>query len=172
MTSSEFKLLILPLKNRMYRFAMSLLSQNADAEDVVQDVMIKCWEEIDDPKKIKNIEAFSMKMIRNKSLDKLKRKGRNYLQIVDQYELNTNGSDPFEVTRQREAMSRIRDIMELLPEKQRSVIALRDIEGYTYNDISETLNMDLNQVKINLHRARTYIREQMIKFENYGISKT
>lgn len=154
----------------MYRFAMSLLSQSADAEDVVQEVMIKCWEDIVDPEKIENIEAFSMKMIRNKSLDKLKKKGRNYLQIVDQYNLSTEVSDPYEVTREREAISRIKDIMELLPEKQKSVIALRDIEGYSYNEISETLNMDMSQVKVYLHRARNYIREQMIKIENYGIS--
>ena len=169
MTSSEFKQLILPLKNKLYRFAKSFVCE-ADAEDVVQDVMIKCWEDIDDPKSISNIEAFSMKMVRNKSLDKLKKKGRHYLQVVDQYDLSSESKDPFEKTKENEAISKIRDIIRLLPQKQRNVISLRDVEGYSYKEIGEMLDMTVDQVKVNLHRARTYVRSQMQKINEYGIS--
>ncbi|MEM7162110.1 MAG: RNA polymerase sigma factor [Bacteroidota bacterium] len=169
MTSSEFKQLILPLKNKLFRFAQSFVSRE-DAEDVVQDVMIKCWEDIDRPQQIDNIEAFSMKMVRNKSLDKLKKKGRNYLQVVDQYQLHSREKDPHEKTGESETISKIKDIISLLPQKQRNVINLRDIEGYSYNEIAETLEMSTDQVKVNLHRARVYVREQMKKINAYGIS--
>ena len=149
---------------------MTFLSTGADAEDVVQDVMIKCWEDINDVNEIENIEAFSMRMTRNKSLDKLKKKGRNYLQVVEQYDLKADIDDPYEKTRQKEAISKIKDIMELLPQKQRSVISLRDVEGYSYNEIAEMLEMNMEQVKVNLHRARKYVREQLIKINSYGIS--
>ncbi len=169
MTSSEFKQLILPLKNKLFRFAQSFVCRE-DAEDVVQDVMIKCWEDIEDPNNIDNMEAFSMKMVRNKSLDKLKKKGRNYLQVVDQYNLSSGTKNPYEETKEKESISQIRDIIQLLPQKQKNVILLRDIEGYSYNEIGETLDLSIDQVKVNLHRARTYVRKQMVKINEYGLS--
>ena len=169
MTSSEFKQLILPLKNKLFRFAQSFVCKE-DAEDVVQDVMVKCWEDIENPEKIENMEAFSMRMVRNKSLDKLKKKGRNYLQVVEQYNLSSATKNPYEATKEKESMNQIRDIILLLPQKQRNVIQLRDIEGYSYNEIGETLEMSVDQVKVNLHRARVYVREQMTKINAYGLS--
>ncbi len=168
MTSLEFKQIVLPLKNKLYRFAMSFLKMQADAEDVVQDVMIKCWETIREPNKIENIEAFSMTMVRNKSLDKLKKKGRNYLQVAEQFELASSSASPFEKTVESETISRIQTLIKTLPENQRSVIVLRDVEGFSYEEISEILDMNLSQVKVNLHRGRKQVRTQMIEINSYG----
>jgi RNA polymerase sigma-70 factor (ECF subfamily) len=56
-----------------------------------------------------------------------------------------------------------------LPEKQRQVIHLRDIEGYSYNEICEILELDMNQVKVNLFRARNAVREKLTKMNAYGL---
>ena len=169
MTSLEFKQLVLPLKNKMYRFAMSFLKIQADAEDVVQDVMIKCWETIRDPKEIKSIEAFGMTLVRNKSLDKLKKKGRNYTEVSEQYDLASASASPLDETVISDSVQRIRSLISNLPEAQRSVIVLRDMEGFTYDEISQVLGIKVNQVKVYLHRARKQVRTQMIKTESYGV---
>jgi len=169
MTSSEFINAILPLKNKMFRFAMSFLKMQAEAEDVVQDVMIKCWETIKDPNSIDNMEAFGMTLIRNKSLDKLKKKGRNYLQVNEVFDLASSGLSPDEKAIESDTVGRIKTLMNNLPEAQRSVVILRDIEGFSYDEIAKIQGITLQSVKVNLHRGRKKIREQLIQIESYGV---
>ncbi|HCW09182.1 MAG TPA: RNA polymerase sigma factor, partial [Cytophagales bacterium] len=61
------------------------------------------------------------------------------------------------------------ELMTSLPDKQRQVMHLRDIEGYSYNEISEILELDMNQVKVNLFRARNAVREKLLKLNAYGL---
>ena len=66
-------------------------------------------------------------------------------------------------------MQRINQLIASLPEKQRQVIHLRDVEGYSYNEICEILELDMNQVKVNLFRARNAVREKLMKINAYGL---
>jgi len=170
-TTQAFKELILPLKNKLFRFAFSYLKDEDDAKDVVQDVMIRSWEEIEDVKSIKNLEAWCMTLVKNRSLDRLKRKGRNYLQVVDQHYISSEAADPLQVTMEREDDLRIKGIIARLPEKQREVIKLRDMEGYTYLEIAEILEIELNHVKVLLHRARNQVKEELRKTHGHGIEE-
>lgn len=167
-TVSQFKKSILPLRDKLYRFALSYVKNRDEAADVVQDVMVKTWEDIDSPASIRNIEAWCMTLVRNKSLDQLKRKGRNFLQIVDQYDLQSDTKDPLEVTQANETRASINEIIADLPPKQRDVISLRDLEGYSYKEIAEILEIDVNNVKVLLHRARMTVREALTKMNAYG----
>ena len=169
MTSLEFKQTILPLKNKLFRFAMSFLKMQADAEDVVQEVMIKCWESIKEPSKIENMEAFSMTLVRNKSLDKLKKKGRRYEEISETFSLSSSGANPYEETAEKDTVGSIKRMINELPEKQRTVIILRDVEGFSYDEIAKIIDMSLSLVKVNLHRGRKQVRTQMMELENHGI---
>ena len=148
---------------------MSFLKMQADAEDVVQEVMIKCWESIKEPSKIENMEAFSMTLVRNKSLDKLKKKGRRYQDISEGFSLSSSGANPYEETAEKDAVISIKKFITELPEKQRTVIILRDIEGFSYDEIAKILDMSLSLVKVNLHRGRKQVRTQMMELENHGI---
>jgi RNA polymerase sigma factor (sigma-70 family) len=168
-TTQVFEQMILPLKNKLFRFALSYLKNEDDAKDVVQDVMIKSWEEMEDVSAIRNVEAWCMTLVKNRSLDRLKRKGRNYLQVVDQHHLSANGVDPLQHTMQKETHLKIKGIIARLPEKQREVISLRDVEGYTYNEIAEILEIELNHVKVLLHRARMQVRNELKTLQEYGI---
>ena len=167
-TAKVFEQLILPLKNKLFRFAMSYLKDVDEAKDVVQDVMIKIWEDLKDDSGIRNVEAWCMTLVKNKSLDRLKRSGRNYLQIVDQHHLAAVTADPYEVTVRKEQGQAIRKVINGLPEKQREVISLRDIEGYSYNEIAEILEIELGNVKVLLHRARIQVRQQLKEQVEYG----
>ncbi len=160
-TTEQFKEFILPLKNKLFRFALSFLLNEDDAKDVVQDVMIKSWEEIDDIKTIRNMEAWCITMTRNKSLDRLRKKGRNYLQISDQKHLKSSEPNPLQKISTVESYSAIRGVISGLPDKQQEVIVLRDMEGYTYKEISKLLDIDLNHVKVLLHRARAAVKKKL-----------
>ena len=169
-TPLQFKQNILPLKNKLFRFALTFLPNEAEAKDVVQEVMIKTWESIQELKSIASIEAWCMTLTRNRSLDVLKKKGRNYVQIVDQYNLHSPDADPLKKMEQKDSVGNIRVIISQLPPKQREVITLRDVKGYSYKEIAEMMRIEMGNVKILLHRARSTVKQQIIKVNNHGIS--
>ena len=169
MTTEQFQQQILPHKNKLFRFAKVYLNE-ADAKDVVQEVMLTAWEKIDDPRSVKNLEAWCMTLTRNKSLNMLKKKGRNYLQLADQYDLSSGAANPLKKTVDREVAGKIRGIIASLPEKQRAVITLRDVEGYSYKEMAKVLKLEMNHVKVLLFRARKQVKEQLTRINNYGIS--
>lgn len=152
-------------KNKMYRFARSYVRDDEEAKDLVQDVLLKLWESASTLGDVKNTEAWCMTLIRNKSLDRLKRAERKLRAVRDN---GTPGPDavssepsPDLALSNKELGAMIRNSAAALPEKQRAAFHLRDVEGYSYMEISETLEMDMNQVKVNIFRARKTLREAL-----------
>ena len=171
MTQDQFTQLILPLKNKLFRLALAYLGNEEEAKDVVQEVMLKTWEEVDDPASIRNLEAWCIRLAKNNALDRLKRKGRNPMPVETQYALPSKEGDPLYQTEVQESLHRIRHIISSLSEKQRAVITLRDVEGYTYQEVAEIMQIEINHVKVLLHRARNKVKERLSRIYNHGISK-
>jgi len=163
MSLKQFKNDILPVKDKLYRFANSILRNGMEAEDVVQEVFIRLWQRRDHWSEIENIEALTMKMTKNLALDKLRSKHNRTDALPDYADWRDDGAQPDEMTERNDTISRIRTIMQELPEKHRLVMQLRDIEGLSYEEICTTLDMPMSQVKINLFSARKQIREHLIK---------
>jgi len=145
----------------LYRFALSFVSNEADAKDVVQDVMIKSWQRIEDIDAIKNLEAWCITMTKNRCLDLIRKKGRHNLDLDDQLHIASREPSPLEKTVTDDSMKRIESLIEDLPDNQRAVITLRDIEGYTYKEIAKILELDMNHVKVLLHRSRMAIKSKL-----------
>lgn len=152
---------ILPLKNAMYRMALRITSGSHEAEDVVQDVIIKLWNMRDRLDDVDNLEAFAMRMTRNLAIDR-RRMQANRTESLDaameQPQADNGDSEA------REQVESIRKIMQLLPEKQRSAMHLRDFEGYSYKEIADILTMTEDQVKVNIFRARQFIKSKLTPF--------
>ncbi len=148
---------------------MSILKQEADARDIVQDTMMKAWEEIGELRLINSVEAWCMTVTRNKALNLLNRKSNKFVELPDELNQSVGRPDPLRQTVINDSVNRIKVIMEMLPLKQREVIHLRDVEGYSYKEIAEVLDLSMNHVKVLLHRARHEIREQLMKAHNHGI---
>jgi RNA polymerase sigma factor (sigma-70 family) len=166
MTPEEFKIEVFPLKNKLFRFAKRLLEHTEEAEDMVQEVFIKLWNKRDKLREYRSIEALAMITIKNQCLDKLR--NRKYSvekidQIKDEVEevMNEEKRDLSDV------MGRIHRIIKTLPEQQRMIIQLRDIEGYDYQEIAEILEMNENAIRVNLSRARKKIREIITQHQLY-----
>lgn len=158
---------ILPLKNELYRLALRITLNPAEAEDVVQETMMKVWNRRDEWERLESIEAFCLTICRNLSLDKLRRMD-NQAQTLDATIDPSDSrvaSNPEEQTVQRDRVQLVRQLINQLPEKQRSVMQLRDIEGKSYRDIATILQISEEQVKINIFRARKTIKERFLKID-------
>ena len=165
----NFEKLAISIKDKLYRFALRMTGDMAEAEDVVQEVFIKVWNKRDDMQDVLNHEAYCMTLTRNLSLDKMRSKHRRTAEIGEALQLTDSYSTPYDAAEANDAISRIRKWMHELPEKQRLTMHLRDIEGMTYDEISAVLEMPMTQVKVNLHRARQFIREKMLAAESFKL---
>ena len=167
---------VLPLKNRLYRLALRITLNPAEAEDAVQESLIRVWEHRDEWDQIDSMEAYSLTICRNVSLDMAGKAGRGNVQLNEELRVKNEESSMFNVQcsmlnefEQKERLSLVKKIMDTLPEVQRSIMELRDIEGKTYQEIADILKLSETQVKVYLHRARTSIRQQAEKIEKYGL---
>lgn len=171
MTLEAFQNMVFPVKNKLYRFAFRLLGNNEEAKDVVQEVMIKVWSGRDQLDQVQNLEAWCMRITKNLSLDRLRQQQRRPTDSLEKgMHLSHHSLTPAESTELGERMKRIAELMAELPDKQRQVMHLRDIEGYSYNEICEILEIDMSQVKVNLFRARNAVREKLLKMDAYGLA--
>jgi RNA polymerase sigma-70 factor (ECF subfamily) len=172
MKKFSFQNNVLPLKNELYRLALRITLNPAEAEDVVQDTMIKVWNRREQWEQIESMEAFCLTICRNLALDKNKRQ-ENWNQSLDEdvYEApdKSYSSNPEEQAMQQDRITLIRKLIDSLPEKQRSVMQLRDVEGKTYKEIAAIMEISEEQVKINIYRARQNIKQKYLETEKYGL---
>ena len=171
MKKISFRNDVLPLKNELFRLALRITLNRAEAEDVVQETMIKVWNRRDRWDEIESMEAFCLTICRNISLDKIKKAENQNQSLNDEHDApdRSYASNPEEQAEQRDKVLLIRRLLDNLPEKQRSAMQLRDFEGKSYKEIAGILAISEEQVKINLFRARQTIKQTFIETETYGL---
>jgi len=167
MLASEFKTKVLPLSNKLMRFASQLLHDEEQARDIIQDVFLKLWQKKDSLREIENMEAFAMRMTRNRCLDLFKAK-KPVLAEDDFLKRNaTESRDLQNEIELSESALLVRKLIRDLPDIQRTVMHLRDIEQYEYEEIAHMTDLTVNTIRVNLSRARKKVRDELIKRE-YG----
>ena len=170
MEFEAFKSQVFPFKDKLYRFALRMVKSEDEAKDIVQETMIRAWNNFEKLKNIAKPEAWCMTVTKNLALDSLRSKKRWNLQSNEEEIVLTDVlPTPAAATEMTDTLSQIHEIINELPPKQRQVMHLRDLEGHSYEEICEILEITLNQVKVSLHRARRSVREQLIKVEEYGL---
>ncbi|MGB5317141.1 MAG: RNA polymerase sigma factor [Robiginitalea sp.] len=168
MTQSEFLEIVMPFKDKLYRLAKRLLISSEEAEDATQEVLLKLWS---GKKKIEgyaNVEAFAMTMTRNFCLDRLKSRQAGNLKLVHS-NFTDGGSSLQQQVETRDSLDWVSRIMDELPEQQRMVLQLKDVEAYDYPEIEELLDMKPTAVRVTLSRARKAVREKLLEKHRYGI---
>jgi len=168
MTQTEFLNIVMPFKDKVFRLAKRLLVSTEEAEDATQEILMKLWNNKSKIEEYKNVEAFSMTMTKNFCLDKLKSKQAQNLKIVHSNYQDHNVSLQKQVEL-NDSLSWVERIIEDLPEQQKMVIQLRDIEQYEYDEIGKMLDMNNTAVRVSLSRARKTIREKLTNTHRYGI---
>jgi RNA polymerase sigma factor (sigma-70 family) len=168
MTQKEFLNVVMPFKDKVYRLAKRLLISTEEAEDATQEVLMKLWNNKEKIGEYNNVEAFSMTMTKNFCFDKLKSKQSQNLKIVHNNYEDNNISLQKQVEL-NDSVDWVSRIIKDLPEQQRMVIQLRDIESYELEEIAQMLEMNNTAVRVALSRARKTIRERLTNTHSYGI---
>ena len=160
---------ILPLKDKLFRLALRITFDRAEAEDVVQDTMIRVWNKREEWTQFGSIEAYCLTVAKSLAIDRSQKKEAQNVELTPEMEEESEISGPYDQLVNNERMSIIHRLINELPEKQRLIMQLRDIEGESYKEIAKILNLTEEQVKVNLFRARQKVKQRYLEIDEYGL---
>lgn len=168
MNQNEFVKSITPFKDKLFRLAKRLLVSTEEAEDATQEVLLKLWNKNEDLENYNSLEAFAMTMTKNYCLDQLKSKRAGNLKLVHD---NYTDREPSlqKKLEDIDSLNWVEKVINQLPEQQRMIIQMRDIEQYEFEEIAKILDMNETAIRVALSRGRKTIREFMSKTHDYGI---
>lgn len=160
---------ILPLKDKLFRLALRITFDSSEAEDIVQDTLIKAWDKRDEWQQIESIESYCMTITRNLAIDRSQKMEARNMELTPEAQEMPDTLTPEKLFEQDEQLQLIHQAINSLPEKQRTIVQLRDIEGKSYKEIAEILGITEEQVKVNLFRARQRIKTEINGINDYGL---
>lgn len=169
MKEISFRNDILPLKDKLYRLALRITLDSAEAEDIVQDTMIRVWNKRDEWAQFNSIEAFCLTVARNLAIDRSQKSEAQNIELTTETQEMSDGSTPERQMERNEQMDLVRKLINELPEKQRTIIQLRDIEEKSYKEIADVMQLTEDQVKVTLFRARQRIKAKYNEIQSYGL---
>lgn len=171
MLPKEFKTLVLPLSNKLLNFAIKLLQDEDTARDVTQEVFLKLWQTRERLNKVENIEAFAMRMIRNKCFD-MHRSKRSFSINDKMVEVKDEAEHYLDHDLELSEDARlIKKLIKQLPDLQQKVIQMRDLQQLEYDEIAEITGLKINAIRVNLSRARKKIKDELLKQHGYGLER-
>ena len=168
MNQNEFVQLTTAFKDKVFRLSKRLLVSTEEAEDVTQEILVKLWTKKESLTSYKNVEAFAMTMTRNYCLDQLKAKRAANVKI-DIADFKDSGATVDKKLEDYDSLNWVEKSINQLPEQQRTIIHLRDVEQYEFEEIAKMLQISESTIRVALSRARKTVREKMTKINNYGI---
>ena len=169
MNQIEFLKIINPFKDKVFRIAKRLLVSSEEAEDATQEVLIRLWNKKEGLEKYNSVEALAVTMTKNYCLDQLKSKRAGNLKLVHSNYSDTNAGVDKQIE-DKDSWNWVEKIMNDLPDQQRLIVQMRDVEEYEFSEIAKALEMNETAVRVALSRARKMIKEKLVEKHNYGIS--
>lgn len=165
MKELDFRTDVLPLKDKIFRLALCITFDREESEDITQDTLVRVWERRNEWHQIENIEAYCLTICRRMAVDYVRKKKLKSDKEQDianyQFSFVHTETTPDEILDQRQRVMAVQQLIDQLPEVQRTIIQLRDIEGMRYDEIALSTGLTETQVKVYLHRARKKIRENL-----------
>lgn len=162
MKEIDFQNDLLPLKNKLFRVALRITLDRPEAEDVVEDTLIRTWEQRAKLTDIDNLEAYCLTICRNLAIDRSEKKDAQHLSLEhiggERADSSPRADEKME---QDERLKWVEKLFAKLPEKQRTALQLRDIEGYSYREVAGIMNIGEADVKVTLHRARQTLKQKI-----------
>jgi RNA polymerase sigma-70 factor (ECF subfamily) len=167
MQLEQFKSAIIPLRQKLFLLALKYLQQEEDAEDAVQETLLRLWNIREQLEGVSSPGAFAMQTLKNICIDRL-RSHREKI-TADDFYLGANSETPYSKIEQKDAVSLVKQIIGHLPELQKMIILMRDMDGYELQEIAEITGTQVSAVTVNLSRARKKVREKFAKAMNYQL---
>lgn len=168
MVARDFKTSVLPISKKLLRFATHFLKDEDTAKDVVQDVFLKLWQKRDNLAEIENIDAFAMRMTKNRCLDLIRANRIVAIDAETDHNLKQETVDVHSKVELSESANQIKILINKLPDLQRQVMQMRDIEQLSYEEIADITDLKANSIRVNLSRARKKVRDEFIKLNSDG----
>jgi len=168
MNQIEFLQITTPFKDKVFRLAKRLLISTEEAEDATQEILVKLWRKNESLLDFNSVEAFAMTMTKNYCLDQLKSKRAANVKLT--HDNFTDKSPRLDkILEDVDSLNWVEKIINQLPQQQKLIIQMRDVEQYDFDEIAKILEMNETAIRVALSRARKTIRENMIKIHGYGI---
>ncbi len=164
MELEKFKSDVVPLRNKLQNVAKNMLANEVDAEDAVQETFLRLWNQRSQLSNHPNVGGFAMQTLKNICIDKLRAERHNV--SLDGISIAGNSITPYTFTEQQDSVLIIRNIIDSLPETQRHIITLRDIDGYELGEIAAIIGSEESTVRVNLSRARKTVRDKFLSMNN------
>lgn len=172
MKTKTFQDDVLPLKDMLFRLALHITQERQRAEDVVQETLLKIWNRRDQWDQIESMEAFAATLCRNRALDMMRQEERRQqlFSTPDGYgDYPSAAANPEQQAVESDRVSLVRQLISQLPERLSTAMHLRDIEGKSYKEIADIMDVSEQQVKTYIFRARQTVRQKFVQRDNYGL---
>ena len=169
-----FRKLVEHYQKQAFSFAFRILANEEDARDVVQESFISIWQKMDTYDTHKRFKSWLYKIVYNKSIDVLRSiKRRDEITLDDKlYKLVDKASQESDIRLENEEAAKLIRIMTMnLPEKQKLIFSLRDLQGLNVKETIEISGMKEEAIKSNLYHARKAIREKLLTIMNYQMEE-
>ena len=163
MSQEKYKAVLLPMRQSLFHIAKQILVEEEDAEDAIQEVLLKLWRTRDSLNQYENIEAYATTVTKNHCLDRLKVKNRTEL-INESYNNQASTDNPYLKAERKNTEEILHKIIENLPALQKAIITMKDIEEYEVEEIAAIIGTKVEAVRMNLSRARKKVREEYLKW--------
>lgn len=164
MELEKFKSDVVPLRNKLQNVAKNMLANEVDAEDAVQETFLRLWNQRSQLNNHPNVGGFAMQTLKNICIDRLRAERHNV--SLDGISIAGNSITPYTFTEQQDSVLIIRNIIDSLPETQRQIITLRDVDGYELGEIAAIIGSEESTVRVNLSRARKAVRDKFLSMNN------
>lgn len=164
MTRKEFDSYVKQMSRKLYGLAFRILRKQDEAEDAVQEVFLRLWKMGDRLDSYNSIDALATTMTKNYCIDQV-RKSRQLADLESDYD-DRSATSPADIMEGAESISIITEIISGLSANYREMISLRDIDGLSYEEISQKTGQNINTIRVNISRARAMIRDEYKKYFN------
>jgi RNA polymerase sigma-70 factor (ECF subfamily) len=154
----RYRLAVVQHYRTVYRVAQAILRDSAEAEDVTQETFVRYWQR---GAGIERPREWLVKVARNGCLDRLRKRGRNITGAADEVFDQPDNRDPAWHYERRELAAELEQAIARLKEPQRSLVVLFDVQGMSVAECAQIVGLNVNQVKVYLHRARRRLRLEL-----------
>jgi len=169
MTTEEFKNKVIPYSVKLYPMIFRILKNEEETRDALQELMLKLWNKRTELNQCSNLSAYIITIAKNYSFDLLKKKRPLVLNEKEEYKIlniEENGID----LEKREKHEYVHKAIEKLPENYKTVIQLRDIDGFSFEEIKEMTGYEITHIRVILSRARLKVKQEVEKIYDYDES--
>ncbi|MCQ2979173.1 MAG: sigma-70 family RNA polymerase sigma factor [Clostridia bacterium] len=166
-----FEHLVTLYEGYVYNLCYNVFYNALDAQDATQEIFVKIYKNINSFKFNSQFKTWVYKIAINTCIDEYNRKKKRIFEIFDGEEPETydipdkKGKNPEQILEEKELRNDLKDIIKSLPLKYRVCIVLRDMQGLTYEEISDTLKLNINTVKVRVNRGRLKIKDKYLKLD-------